>query len=159
MKFSSRIVGVALMGATMMVSGGFIAAQSSSAVDQIKSRQAHYKEMATAYKTINDQVKAGTLDRAAMTEAAKVIATQSRGIPTWFPPGTGAEAGIETFAKPEVWTQRDDFLALAAKLPPEADKLVQVVAAGDADAIGAQLKATGGACGACHKVYRLPLPQ
>ena len=107
-------------------------------------------------KAIVDQVKGGTLDRAVMNEAAKKIAAYAKELPSWFPKGTGEEAGVKTAAKAEIWSQPDDFKAATEKLPPEADKLVEIVATGDAAAIGGQLQATGKACGGCHKPFRVP---
>jgi cytochrome c556 len=159
MMVSRRVSSVIACFAASIVMGAAAMAQPASPAEQIKARQDHYKAMATSMKTIGDQLKAGTLDRAAMTAAAQNIATLSRQIPTWFPKGTGPEAGVDTLAKPEIWARPDEFAADAANLPPEADKLVQVVAAGDAAAIGAQLKATGAVCGACHKPFRTPPPQ
>jgi cytochrome c556 len=63
---------------------------------------------------------------------------------------------VKTAAKPEIWTQPADFKAASDKLIAEAGTLVEVAASGDAAAIGGQLRATGKACGACHKQFRVP---
>lgn len=136
------------------MSAGFAAAGDAPA-DIIKARQEHLKDMGAQMKAIVGQIKAGTLDRTVMAAAATKIAGYSHEIPNWFPKGTGPEAGVKTAAKPEIWTQAPDFQTAADALPPEADKLVAVVATGDAAAIGAQLQATGKACGGCHKPFRV----
>jgi cytochrome c556 len=150
------MIGLLVAGALLMVSGGFIAAQSAAPADIIKARQDNLKDMGAQMKAIGDQLKSGKLDKAVTIEAAKKLATYAKALPNWFPAGTGSEAGVKTAAKPEIWTQRADFEAAAAKLAPEADKLVQVAETGDADAIGAQMKALGGTCGGCHKAFRVP---
>lgn len=146
----------ALAAALLISAVGAVIAEPMSPPEIIKMRQDNLKAMGGAMKAIVDQLKSGAPDKAIMADNAKKIAMYAHELPQWFPKGTGEEAGVKTAAKPEIWTQRADFDAAAAKLPPEADKLVQVVASGDSDAIGAQMKATGAACGGCHKVFRVP---
>jgi cytochrome c556 len=62
----------------------------------------------------------------------------------------------DTDAKPDIWSDYSGFKEKAKALQEESEKLAQVAKSGDRDAIGAQLKKVGGACGACHKEYRKP---
>ena len=55
------------------------------------------------------------LDMAAVTAAAAKVKEYAGQMGTWFPPGTGPEAG-ETKAKAIVWTERADFDAKLADL-------------------------------------------
>lgn len=155
MQLHPRIIGLFVAGSLLAVSGGYIAAQSTAPADIIKQRQDSLKDMGGQMKAIGDQLKSGKPDKAVTVEAAKKIAVYAKALPKWFPAGTGPEAGVKTAAKPEIWTQRADFETAAGKLAPEADKLVQVAETGDADALGAQMKAVGGTCGGCHKVFRV----
>jgi cytochrome c556 len=156
MRFKFATIAVMTAGAALMLSSGPLAAADATPAEIIKSRQEHLKDMGASMKAIVDQVKGGTLDRTVMGDAAKKIAAYSRELPKWFPKGTGEEAGVKTAAKPEIWANPEDFQAAAEKFPPEADKLVEIVATGDAAAIGGQLQATGRACGGCHKPFRVP---
>jgi cytochrome c556 len=156
MRFKFATIAVVTAGAALVLSGGLLAAPDPTPAEIIKSRQEHLKDMGASMKAIVDQVKGGTLDRTIMTDAAKKIVSYSHELPKWFPKGTGEEAGVKTAAKAEIWQQPEDFTAAAEKLPPEADKLLEIVAAGDAAAIGGQLQATGKACGGCHKPFRVP---
>jgi len=61
-----------------------------------------------------------------------------------------------TDAKPDIWQDWDKFTAAAKTLGEESDKLAQVAESGDMEAIGAQVKALGKACGNCHKPFRKP---
>ncbi len=61
----------------------------------------------------------------------------------------------KTDAKAEVWQEWDKFVGAAKKLQEEAGKLASI-AASDKDALAAQIKAVGKACGGCHKPYRKP---
>jgi cytochrome c556 len=159
MRLKFATIAIMTAGAALAVSGGYLNAADPAPADIIKARQEHLKDLGASMKAIGDQVKGGTLDRTVMTDAAKKIVAYSKELPTWFPKGTGEEAGVKTAAKAEIWTQPDDFKAATEKLPPEADKLLEVVAAGDAATIGAQLQATGKACGGCHKQFRVPPPE
>jgi cytochrome c556 len=154
MRFKVTTIAVLFAGAALTASG-YVAAADPTPAEIIKTRQEHLKDMGEQAKAIGGQMKSGTLDKTIMTEAAKKIAAYAHDLPSWFPKGTGPEAGVKTAAKPEIWAQPDDFKAAGEKLPPEADKLVEVVATGDAAAIGAQLQATGKACQGCHKQFRV----
>jgi cytochrome c556 len=65
----------------------------------------------------------------------------------------------KTDAKPEIWSEWDKFLAAAEALANESSKLAAVAQSGDMEAIGAQVKKVGAACGDCHKPYRKPKEQ
>jgi len=62
----------------------------------------------------------------------------------------------KTDAKPDVWQDWDKFVDAAKKLEEESGKLAEVAKSGDMAAIAAQVKATGKACGDCHKPFRKP---
>lgn len=62
----------------------------------------------------------------------------------------------KTDAKPELWQEWEKFTAAAKTLQDESGKLAQVATAGDMEAISAQVKKLGDACGNCHKPYRKP---
>jgi cytochrome c556 len=61
-----------------------------------------------------------------------------------------------TDAKPEVWTQWDDFVAKSKALSEASAKLQAAAAAGDMKAITPQVTAVNNACRACHDSYRKP---
>ena len=155
MRFKVRTIAILVAGAALVMSGGRLFAADPSPAEIIKARQEKLKDLGEQMKTIGGQAKSGTLDRAVMAEAAKKAAAYAKDLPTWFPKGTGPEAGVKTRAKPEIWAQPDDFQAAAEKLPPEAEKLAEVVTNGDTPATFAQLQATGKACQGCHKQFRV----
>jgi cytochrome c556 len=64
-------------------------------------------------------------------------------------------ANGDTAAKPEIWSQPDDFSAAVTKLEEAASNLQNVVDSGNMDAMGDALKALGGACKNCHDNYRV----
>ena len=79
--------------------------------------------------------------KAALADAASKIAA------TFEPQGTDAESK----AKPDIWTNWDDFVA-------KADALNKAAVAMDAttvEGIGAGMAGVGGACKDCHSKYQL----
>jgi cytochrome c556 len=157
MRSKGLIFSLALAG--LASTAGYAVAQQQSPADIIKARQEHLKDLGGQMKAIGDQLKTGMPDKAIVTAAAQKIAAYAKELPSWFPAGTGPESGVKTAAKPEIWSEAADFKAAADKLPPEADKLVEVAASGDPAVIGGQLQATGKACGGCHKPFRVPPPE
>jgi cytochrome c556 len=158
MRFKGRLIGLVLACAMTGESAGLALADDPAPADIIKTRQQRLKDTGAAMKAIVDQIKTGMPDKAVTVPAAGKVVQTAKDLPTWFPKGTGPEAGVKTAAKPEIWTMPDDFKAAAEKLGPEADKLASVAASGDGAALLAQLQATGKVCGACHKEFRMKQP-
>lgn len=146
----SRTIAAAL---ALVVAGIGTIAVAASPADTIAARQANFKKMGGAMKVIKDQL-AGGADKAKMADAAKTIAAVARAQIPMFPKGTGPGAGVKTDALPAIWTDRATFDGHAKKLIAEADRLVVATGTGNAAAIGAQFKAVGSTCGACHKQFR-----
>ncbi len=72
-------------------------------------------------------------------------------IPSMFP--AGSDKG-DTKALPEIWSDPAGFQKAAAAFGAASTKLATDAKAGDTDAVEADFKAVGQACGACHKAYR-----
>lgn len=146
---------------TILAAAGLIAvltagaaAAAQTAVQTIAARQAGYKQMGGAFKIINDQLKAGSPDTAAMAKAAKTIADTSTAQYAWFPKGSGPEAGVKTRAKSDIWSDPAGFAAAQKALQTQAAKMHQLALTKDIDGMKAQAKALGGACAGCHKPFR-----
>jgi cytochrome c556 len=122
----------------------------------IETRQQNYKSIGKAFKGINDELKKDAPDTAAIKAEADTMDRLAAQIPTWFPKGSGPEAGIKTRAKPEIWTDPDTFADLARKLQGEVSKLSLTAASGDLTAVRAQVSPVGQACKACHEKFREP---
>ena len=68
--------------------------------------------------------------------------------------GSGAEAGVRTTAKPEIWSDRAGFEAKAADYAAAADRLAELAAGDDAAAFAAQLAVVRASCQSCHDGYK-----
>jgi len=83
---------------------------------------------------------------------AKAIQRWAALIPAVFPAGT--QAGNNTKALPEIWSDQPGFQKAAAVMGEAAGALSVAAKTGDADGVAAGIKAIGDACGACHRTYR-----
>ncbi len=151
MRWATLITGVLTVGFAA-------AALAHGPVGSIQhTRHEGFEAMGDAMKGLSGQLRSGTPVPAEMQKHSAVIARQASMIPTWFPKGSGPESGVKTDAKAEIWTDTVTFLSLAANLGTESKKLVAAANAPDFDATAftAQLRATGGACKACHDKFRV----
>lgn len=156
MRFLDRMKGVILIGAALLIPAGFSAAQQQGAADIIKARQHKLKDIiGSDAKTISDQLKSGAPDQAVVQAKAREIDATLKDLPSWFPKGTGPEAGVKTAAKPEIWAQPDEFQKAHETAQAAADKFVQVAQTGDANAEATAFMSLGMSCGGCHKPFRV----
>jgi cytochrome c556 len=126
-------------------------------IAQIKPRQDKLRDMGGALKAITDELKKGKLDwDNTILPNVQTIKERSGYLLNWFPKGSGPESGVKTYALPVIWQKNDDFVKLGKAAQAEALKLDQVAASKNADALKAQVIATGKACKACHDTYRSP---
>jgi len=61
-----------------------------------------------------------------------------------------------TDAKPAIWEKPAEFRQAVETFQTETARLAEVAKGSDLAALGAQLKATGDACGDCHDAFRKP---
>ncbi len=120
----------------------------------VLARQAHMKDLNKAAGGLGAELRKDAPDKTAVAADATAVAGLAKDLPTWFPKGSGPEAGVKTAAKAEVWSDAEGFATAVTKLQGETAKLQQLAAAGDLDAVKAQARAVGGACKGCHDQYR-----
>ncbi len=66
--------------------------------------------------------------------------------------GTGPESG-RTRARPEIWTDWDNFLVAAEKLEDESKAVLDLARANDEAAVRARFGTIEKACDSCHKPF------
>lgn len=120
------------------------------------ARHQNFKQLGGAFKAILDELKKSAPDKAVLSANAEKMNALAKQEASWFPQGSGAESGVKTAAKPEIWRDPQGFAAAVQRLQGETAKLQQVAIAGDLAAIRTQAQATGGACKNCHDKYRVP---
>ena len=77
--------------------------------DAIAARKAGFKKMGAAMKTLNQQIKSGTIDKASAVAAAQTINATAKQQGALFPAGSGRGAGVKTDALPAIWSDRATF--------------------------------------------------
>lgn len=131
------------------------AAPAANAAESIRARQAHYEEMGKAMKGISDELKKGSPSVDIIKTNASTINGLAPQILGWFPDGSGAEAGLKTDARAEIWSKPAEFKESAQKFITAAASFNQTAQAGDLDSIRASVKELGGTCKGCHDEFRI----
>lgn len=129
-------------------------AAAPSPAAAIAARQANFKEISGAFKSINDELKAADPDAATILPLARTITARSQGQLRFFPAGSGPEAGVKTRAMAAIWRDKPEFTALMADLGNSANSLQTAAARGDVVAIAAARTRLGESCKACHAKFR-----
>lgn len=145
MKAFAKILIVAAVLTTGAVHADDIAATNPDVI----ARKELMKAMGGAAKTLGGMASGEVAHDAAAAEAARQTLIASAGeIGAKF---TNNAEDPASEAKPEVWTNWDDFLAKGKALGDAAAALDVASAA----SIGAGMGGVGGACKACHSDYRI----
>ena len=163
MKRTATIAALALLCAGCAASAGSSgetataaappAAAGASAADVIAGRQAAFNLSGVAMGAMKSAIDANA---APNTQAfnSRALARWAHTLPRMFPEGTGAEAGVPTKAKPEIWSDRAGFEAKAAEYAAAAERLNELARAGDAPGFAAQWAVVRQTCQSCHTPYR-----
>ncbi|CAN7281689.1 cytochrome c [Phenylobacterium sp. LjRoot219] len=159
-RFGKAAAAAAALGA-VVIAGAAVAhdvgpAPKTPAGKAAAARHDNFKQVGAAFKAINDEARKGSPDQAALAANAQKLNGLARQMGGWFPKGSGAESGVKTHAKPDVWSDPQGFAAAVQKLQGATGQLQQVTASGDAAGLKAQVQATGGACKGCHDKFRVP---
>lgn len=121
----------------------------------MKARHDHYEEMGDAMKGINGALKTSAPDVAAIQRHAALIARYGPQILTWFPEGSGPEAG-RTRAKAEIWSDAATFRSAAQRMEQASAAFNAAAQTGNLDAIRGALPALKDSCSNCHDKFRAP---
>lgn len=143
MKFAVKTL---VLGLVMM--GGIALAQSKAADPDVNARQTLMQGNGGAMGLLAGMAKGEKeFDAAAAAAARQTLITNAAGIAAAF---KNNASDPENRAKPEVWSNWDDFLVDAAALGTAAAALD----ASSLDGVKAGLGAIGGACKECHTEYK-----
>lgn len=139
-----------------------VAAGASAQVkpeDAIKYRKAGYSYMSWNMGKIKEQ----TIDNPAaynkdqvLAAARTIAAIANSGMGALYVAGSDKDAGGQkTRVKPEFFQQQEEVGKIARAFNAEANKLAEVAAGGDVNAIKAQFGKTGETCKSCHDKFRM----
>lgn len=132
-------------------------AQDEDPIHQaIEARHGFYQMLAINMGTLSGMAKGDIAydEAAASTAAANIEALTKYDLPSLFIEGSGrGQTQEETAAKPDIWTNMDDFRSKFAGLGEAAAGASEAVKGG-AENVGPVVGKLGAACKACHDVYR-----
>jgi cytochrome c556 len=147
------------LGCTLLVTG--CSGKPKVVVDPeieeaVRVRKQNFSEIGTIAKNINDALKAGSKLQGDPTIASSVqqLGSYASDQKFWFKEGTGPESGADTAARPEIWTQPEEFAQKSQALVEASAQLATVYASGDDAAFATQWKVVGQACEACHEKFK-----
>ena len=146
-----RIITAAAIGLACMV--GAAGAQTPQAEDVIKGRQGAMMLSGVAMASIKGAIDAGQ-PLASQRFSTRSLARWAHAVPGMFPAGSGPEAGVQSNARAEIWSDRAGFEARAADYAAAADRLAELAAGDDAAAFAAHWAVVRATCQACHDGYK-----
>ena len=149
------MLAAALLAATALA--GVAHAQDEENMDPaVKARHAHMQLYAFNLGKLGAMAKGeAEYDAEVATGAAANLAQLTQlNQATYWVEGTSSDDVEGSKAKPELFQNMDDYMSLTEDLH-QAAMSMETAAGESAEAIGAQMGALGGACGACHKKYRV----
>ena len=149
----TRAAGVALV---LCVSATAIVTAAPADVAMIKSRQEKLRDMGSALKQIDDELKRSPDWENVIQPNVQILHERSPYLLKWFPKGSGPEAGAKTYALPAIWQKGEHFTKVGRAMVAESAKLHQVFTKKDPQEMRAQVIALGKSCKSCHDDYRSP---
>jgi cytochrome c556 len=151
MKFIRLAVTAALLATALPLSALTGPAAAATGEEVIAERRANFKRIGEISDAIKTIVGAGSAT-AELGPLTRELDERVKRISGFFP--AGSETGGGTKARTEIWSDRDGFNKATANIAIETGKLITAAGGSDFAAFGDQYKATGAACGACHRNYR-----
>ena len=136
----------------ILVVGCLLAAGSVYAESEaIGQRQKIFKGFGAASKPIGDMLKGAVpFDLATAKSSFSTISEGAKQLPSLFP--DDSKEGGKTQALPIIWTEKDKFNAMFAKMDTDAGTAASSIT--DEASFKAQAPKVLGNCKACHDVYR-----
>jgi len=133
----------------LLMTGAAFAAEIEPTEPDVIARHDLMKTLGGAAKTLGGMASGEVAHDAAAAEAAKqAMITAAAKIEAKF---TNNPTDPGSAAKPEVWTNWDDFLVKAKALSDAAG----AIDVASAESIGAGMGGIGGSCKGCHTDYRM----
>jgi cytochrome c556 len=130
-----------------------VSAAAMTGTEAIKQRQEEMEGVLNGMKNLGAIAKGEQpFDAEVVKASAAKIADHLTEAAELFPDGS-ATGDVQTWAKPEIWTDRDQFDTIMETTRQAAVDLQSVTAA---DAFAPALGKLGNGCKSCHDLYRLP---
>lgn len=145
MKRKDMAIGLALVTATAAL------AHQGVQNPAVKTRMDGMSAIAQNMKTLGQMTKGATaFDAATARSAAAAIAELAAATPGLF---EADETDPKSEARPEIWTNFDDFAAKATELETIATGFSTSI--NESSDLNAAMSALGANCKSCHSIYRI----
>jgi cytochrome c556 len=142
-----------LWSAIAVALGAAISAAAMTGSEAIKQRQEAMEGVLNGMKTLGAIAKGGQpFDAKVVQASAAMVADHLKQAAELFPEGSDT-GEVQTWAKPEIWTDRENFDEIMGSTHQAAVDLQSVT---DAEAFPPALGKLGNGCKSCHDLYRLP---
>jgi cytochrome c556 len=141
------LAGVAVLGVSAI-------AYAATPAQTITARQANFKSIGKATKTIFDELNKDAPSIAVVRANSQILANLSGKVPTWFPAKSGPEAGVKTAALPTIWISNAEFKRAAAAFAKASKALDTTAKKGDLAAIAKVAQGLGATCKGCHDSFK-----
>jgi len=146
---SNRAAALSILAGALALS----LAAAGLASDPIAERQKTMKKIGESMKALGGMARGESpFDAAAVKSNAETIAESLDHAKSLFPEGSG-QGSTETWAKPEVWTERAKF---EKTLQSAHEAAVSLAAVSEEGSYRQALGALGQNCRSCHDSYRRP---
>ncbi len=147
-----KVLGALVAGAA--IAGFGVTMAFAAADDAVKGRQACMKSHGAEMQVMGPMFKGEKpYDAAAIKAAFDATAAACADWDKWWGEDTQKGETVETFAKPEVWTDAEGWKAAGAKF---GEAYTAITGAADEAAFKAAFPALGESCGGCHEKFRRP---
>lgn len=155
MRFT-RILATGITVAALAGTVAFAAAHNTPEAQAIKARQSHMQLYSFNLGVLGAMAK-GTVEfdaGAAQAAADNLAALSGLNQMAYWIPGTSTTDSENTKALPALWEEGSSAVQKGKDLNTAAMAMAEN--AGSLDGVRANIGGIGGACGACHKLYRQP---
>ena len=122
--------------------------------DQIEARRANFHDLGAAFKAVGDELRAGRPTSPTSIFSIQAIRSYAPQMASWFPEGSGPEAGFETDSLSTVWEDDEAFAQSLQDFQATVVDFSAAAAANDGEAIRAQFRIVGESCESCHERFR-----
>jgi cytochrome c556 len=149
---AKQIFATILAAAAIGVSGMAFAQATRTPAEMVDYRHQQFRRIGASFKAVNDGLRAGSPDVAALRTQTAALAQSAVELPTWFPAGSGA-VGTRNRAKAEIWS---DSAGWQQRVTQFQNSTRTLAAAADVAAMRGAVRAVGASCASCHSAFRVP---
>lgn len=140
-----------LAALTLLIAGTAVAHEKAAGI--VAERMNAMEDTAAQAKALDRALKAASPDDAAIRQRTERIHGHAHGLLAMFPPGS--DQG-HTYARPEIWTKRNDFERVVNAYDAATERLVQAAGTKILPEVREHFATVRRQCLDCHERFRTP---